>query len=201
MHFIWFHYHTACGRRELQLVPYKLTHILLLLLTSHHSTKLPEANTATHAPPPSQSIQSFPFYTLPGSPISFRSFFMTFSHPRRARPAFHLALNGWLTRTFFGNLSSFIRITNPSHLNLSFIVALENMTGSHLLYSLLFGIQSARYLEHSIGNFSRKHLANIHMLFGKPILQSHIWQIFVRAVFVKWFLNIVENSSHMQINN
>ena len=35
-------------------------------ITTHRSTKLPEANTATHAPPPSQSIQNLHLYTLPG---------------------------------------------------------------------------------------------------------------------------------------
>ena len=41
--------------------------LLLLLLTSPRSTKPPEANIATYAPPRSLSIQSLPLYTLPGN--------------------------------------------------------------------------------------------------------------------------------------
>ena len=40
---------------------------LLLQLTTRHSTKPRDANTATHALVLSQSFQSFSFYTLPGS--------------------------------------------------------------------------------------------------------------------------------------
>ena len=44
-----------------------ISRILLPLLTTHHNTEPREANTATHAPPPFQSVQSPPLYTLPGS--------------------------------------------------------------------------------------------------------------------------------------
>jgi hypothetical protein len=81
-----------------------LTSTLLLILTALRSTKPPDANTTTHAPPPSQYIQCFPLYTLPGSLVSFKSFFMTSSHPRRGRPAFCLALDGWRKRAVFGNI-------------------------------------------------------------------------------------------------
>ena len=43
---------------------------ILLLVTTHRSTKSSEANTATYAPPPSQSIQSLPIYTLPKSSLT-----------------------------------------------------------------------------------------------------------------------------------
>ena len=43
---------------------------LLLLLIAHHSTKPPEANTATNAPPSSQSIQSLPYNLLGSSHFS-----------------------------------------------------------------------------------------------------------------------------------
>ena len=104
--------------------------------------KPPEANTATHALPPSQSIQSLLFYTLPEVPISFKSFFMTSSHPRRRRLAFRLALHGWPKRTIFGNLSSFIHTMCPNHLSLSFSIAPESGIKLHFLYSLLFEIRS-----------------------------------------------------------
>ena len=39
--------------------------VQLQLLTTHSSTKPPKANTAAHALPLSQSIQSLPLYTLP----------------------------------------------------------------------------------------------------------------------------------------
>ena len=66
------------------------------------------------------------------APISFTSLFMTSSHPRRGRPAFHLAPCSWPKKTIFSNLSSFIHRTWPSHLNLSFIIALESGIQPHL---------------------------------------------------------------------
>ena len=41
--------------------------LLLMLLIPNQNTKLFEANTDTHAPPPAQSIKILPLYTLPGS--------------------------------------------------------------------------------------------------------------------------------------
>ena len=51
---------------------------------THHSTKPPKANTATHAPPPTQ-IYSKPPSLNPSKegPIFFKPLFMTPSHPRR----------------------------------------------------------------------------------------------------------------------
>jgi len=70
--------------------------------------------------------------------ISLESFFMTSSHPNRGRPAFCLALNGWLRRTIFCNLLPYIHKTCPSLLNLSFVVALESEIEPYFSYSLLF---------------------------------------------------------------
>ena len=75
---------------------------------------------------------------------------MTSSHPRRGRHAFRLALNGWPKRTILGNLSSFIRKTCPSHLNLSFIIALESGIEPHYSYSLLFEIRSVSRVPRKI---------------------------------------------------
>ena len=56
--------------------------------------------------------------------ISLKSFLTAFFHSIQERPAFRLALDGWLKRMTSGNLSSFIHRTWP--LNLSFIIALES---------------------------------------------------------------------------
>ena len=53
-------------------------------------------------------------------------------------------------RTIFGNLSSFIRTTCSSHLNLSFIIALESGIEPHFSYSLLFEIRSVSRLLKTI---------------------------------------------------
>nr|CAG4635294.1 EOG090X01LO [Artemia franciscana] len=53
---------------------------------------------------------------------------MTFSDPRRGRPAICLALDGWPKRTIFGNLPSFIHRTCPSRLKLSLIIAPEMLS-------------------------------------------------------------------------
>ena len=71
---------------------------------------------------------------------------MTSSHPRRGRPAFRLALDGWPKRTNFSNLSSFIRITCPNHLNLT----LESGIEPHFSYSLLFEIRSVSRVPRTI---------------------------------------------------
>jgi len=75
---------------------------------------------------------------------------MTTSHPRRRRPAFRLTLYGWQKRKIFGNLSSFIRRTWPSHLNLSFIIALESEIEPHSLQSLLFELRAVRRVSRTI---------------------------------------------------
>ena len=64
---------------------------------------------------------------------------MTSSQPRQGRPAFRVAPDEW---PILGNLSSFIRRTWPSHLNLYFIVALESGIEPHFSYNLLFEIRS-----------------------------------------------------------
>ena len=75
---------------------------------------------------------------------------MTSSQPRRGRPAFRVAPDGWPKKTIFGNLSSFIRRTWPSHLNLSFIIALERGIESHFSYNLLFEIRSVSRVPRTI---------------------------------------------------
>ena len=72
-------------------------------------------------------------------PFSFISLSLWFPlNTRWGRPSFFLVLDGWPTRTVFGNLSSFIRRTWPSYLNLFFIIALESGIEPHLSYNLLF---------------------------------------------------------------
>ena len=108
-------------------------------------------------------------------PISFKSFFMTSSHPRRGRDAFRLALDGWSKRTIYDALSFFIHRSCPRNLNFSFIIALESGIEQHFrtAYSFKYS-QSAGYPEQSVGIFSGKHLVNLHPLFRTPMLQSHI---------------------------
>ena len=48
----------------------------------------------------------FPLTPFQGIPISFKSFFMTSSHPNLVQFAFRLALDGWLKKKIFGNMSS-----------------------------------------------------------------------------------------------
>ena len=75
---------------------------------------------------------------------------MTSSQPRQGRPAFRVAPDGWPKRTIFSNLSSFIRRTWPSHLNLSFIIAPESGIEPHFSYSLLFEIRSVSRVPRTI---------------------------------------------------
>ena len=75
---------------------------------------------------------------------------MTSSQPRQGRPAFRVAPDGWPKRTLFGNLSSFIRRTWPSHLNLSFIIAPESGIEPHFSYNLLFEIRSVSRVPRTI---------------------------------------------------
>jgi hypothetical protein len=82
--------------------------------------------------------------------ISFKSFFMMFSHPRRRRPSFRLALDGWPKRKIFGNMSSFIHTKYSNHLNLSFIIAQEHGIEPHFLHSPLFEIRSVRWVPRTI---------------------------------------------------
>ena len=105
-------------------------------------------------------------------PIFLKSFFMTSCYSSRGQPTFRLALAGWLKRIIFSNLSPFIRRTCPSHLNLFLIIDLESEIEPHFFgaYCLKYG-QSAGYLKPSVGNFSGKDLANLHPLFGAPMLR------------------------------
>ena len=108
---------------------------------------------------------------------------MTSSDPNRERPAFCLALEGSPNRTIFGNLSSFICRTCPNHLNLSLIIALESGIEPHFSYNLLFKTLSVSLMPRTIqNNFSGKHLANLHLLFGVPIFRAifdHYHQYFL----------------------
>ena len=94
-------------------------------------------------------------YTLPGSSISFNSFFMRSSLARRGRPTFRLTQDSWLKGTILGNLSSFIHRMRPSHISLSSNMDLESMIEPHfcIAYCLKYG-QSGGYPEQFVGNFS-----------------------------------------------
>ena len=83
-------------------------------------------------------------------PISFKSLFMTSSHPRWGRPAFRVAPNSWPKRTIFGNLSSFIRRMWLSYLNLSFIIEPESWIEPYFSYNLLFEIRSVSRVPRTI---------------------------------------------------
>ena len=113
--------------------------LLLLLLTTHCSSKLPGANTATHALSPSQSIKVSLFKTSQTPHIFLNSFLTLFYHNIRGRPGFCLALDGSQTRTIFDNMSFFSCRTCSSHLNLSLIIALECGIEPNFSYSLLLG--------------------------------------------------------------
>ena len=133
---------------------FQLKNAQLQLLIAHCSTTPPASNTATHAPPPISSIKGSlhpslftPFQDIP---ISFKSLFMTSSQPRRGRPAFRVAPDGWPKRTIFGNLSSFVCRTWPSHLNLSFIISLDSGIEPHFSYKLLFEIRSVSRVPRTI---------------------------------------------------
>ena len=71
---------------------------------------------------------------------------MASSHPNHGRPVFCLPLDGWPTRTIFGNLSSFIHRTCLSHFKLSPIVVLETGIEPHFSHSLLFEIRSVNWI-------------------------------------------------------
>ena len=76
-------------------------------------------------------------------PFFFKSIFTIYSQHS-------LGTNGfgprWIAKTTnFGNMSSYIRETWPSHLNFSFIIALESGMTPHFSYSLLFYIRSVKY--------------------------------------------------------
>ena len=104
---------------------------------------------------------------------------MTSSHLNRGRPVFCLALNGWPRRTIFGILSSFVRRTCPSHLNLSFIIAVESGTEPHFLNSLLFEIRSVTRGPRIIRRqFLWKTFSKSSSIFGAPMLQSRfqLWK-------------------------
>ena len=64
-------------------------------------------------------------------------------------------LDGWLTRMFFGKLSSFIRRTCLSHLNFPLIIALESGIKPHFCtgYCLKYG-QSVDYPKQSFGKWA-----------------------------------------------
>ena len=92
---------------------------------------------------------------------------MTSSHPKGGRPDFHGAPDGWPKRTIFGNLSSFIRRTWPSHLNLSFIIALYSGIEPHFSCNLLFEIRSVSRVPRTIRRqFLGKTSSNFSSAFG-----------------------------------
>ena len=125
-----------------------------ILLTTHSNTKLPYLQltpTQLHLLLLHSNLFRVSLFTPSLEvPMSFKSFFMIFSHARQGQPPFYLALDGWLKRTIFGNLSTFICRMCPNHLNLSFIIALESGTEPHFSYSLLFVIRSVSQVPRTI---------------------------------------------------
>ena len=105
--------------------------LLLLLLTTRRSNKPPKANKATHALPPSQSIKSLPLYTLPGGSISFKSFFMTYSHPRRGIPQMSITFITDLSQILDHSLTGFI-ISNFSRWEFWCRLGINNRDFAHL---------------------------------------------------------------------
>lgn len=101
-----------------------------------------EDKTAMHSPPPHGLFTALLFSPPPEVPISVRSFLVTFLYPIQERPTFRLALDRWPKSSIFGNLSSFICKIWPSHLNLSFNIALKSGITINFLYSLLFVSQT-----------------------------------------------------------
>ena len=123
--------------------------LLLLLTTTHCSTKPPKASTAPDCPPHSNLFNASLSTPSGEFPISLKSFLVS-SQPNWGRAAFPLALDVWPKGTIFGNMSSFVSRTGPSHLNLSLIVALESGIEPPFSYSLLFEKQSVSWIPRTI---------------------------------------------------
>ena len=122
--------------------------------------------------------------------ISLKYFF-TSSHPNRGRPDFRLALDCWPKRTIFGNLSSFIHRTGPSHLNHSHIIALETGLEPHFSYSQLFEIRSVKRVPKTI---RRQLLWKTYSHFFSPSFSQQIFLCFsehpsLRSIFDNYFFS------------
>ena len=104
---------------------------------------------------------------------------MTSSQPRQGRPAFRVAPDGWPKRTIFGNLSSFIRRTWPSHLNLSFIIAPESGIEPHFSYNLLFEIRSVSRVPRTI---RRQFLWKTSSKFSSAFRSAHASEPYLTTV-------------------
>ena len=156
----------------------------------HRTFFVSEFTTTTNNSPQHQAARgqhiharssSIPIYSLHPPrkfPFPLNISFMVSSHSRRGRPAFHLTLDDWSKRTIFGNLTSFIRRTCPSHLNLSFITALEIGIEPHFSYILLFEIRSVSRVPRTIyRRVSKKHLENLH-----PFRSTHASEPYLTTV-------------------
>ena len=128
----------------------KFTQKYILLLTNHRSTKPPQANTATHDFPPSKSIQSLPPYILPGISRFTQIFPYDILPPQTRMIYFSFSPRRIAEKDNLGNPSPFICRTYPSHLILSFIIALESGIEPHFSYSLLFEMLSVSRVPRTI---------------------------------------------------
>ena len=106
---------------------------------------------------------------------------MTSSQPRQGRPTFRVALDGWPKRTIFGNLSSFIRRTWPSHLNLYFILAPESGIEPHFSYNLLFEIRLVSRVPRTI---RRQFLWKISGKFSSAFRSAHASEPYLTTVII-----------------
>ena len=104
---------------------------------------------------------------------------MTPSHPNQGRSVFCLALDGWPKRTIFGNLSSFICRSCPSHLNLYFVIALESGIEPHFSYSLLFEIWSVSQVPRT---FHRQFLWKTSIKSSSTFQSAHASEPFLNTV-------------------
>ena len=104
---------------------------------------------------------------------------MTSSQPRQGRPAFLVAPDGWPKKTIFGNLSSFIRRTWLSHLNLSFIIAPESGIEPHFSYNLLFEIRSVSRVPRTI---RRQFLWKTSSKFSSAFRSAHASEPYLTTV-------------------
>ena len=104
---------------------------------------------------------------------------MTSSRPNRGRLAFYLSLHGWPKWTIFGNLSSFIRWTCPSHLNLSLITALKSWIEPRFPYSLPFEMRSVSRVPRTI---TRQFLWKTSSKSSSAFRSTHDWELCLTSV-------------------
>ena len=121
---------------------------------------------------------------------------MTSSQPRQGRPAFRVAPDGWPKRTIFGNMSSFIRRTWPSHLNLSFIIAPESRIEPHFSYNLLFEIRSVSRVPRTI---RKQFLWKISSKLSSAFRSAHASEPYLTTVTSVLTSATLQKSCHYQL--